>query len=78
MMRKTVCSGNDRLNCKSQLNYQLINLIGEKILMTFMPHLRSVDKGAFLLVRVGVNSPIRANYMVFNSLRHYVLKALIL
>ena len=34
--------------------------------MTFMPHLRSVDKGAFLLVRVGVNSPIRANYMFFN------------
>ena len=32
--------------------------------MTFMPHARSVDKGAFLLVREGVNSPMRANYMV--------------
>ena len=29
-----------------------------------MPHLRSVDKGAFLLLREGVTSPIRANYMV--------------
>ena len=36
---------------RSQLNYKLINLIGKKILMTFMPQLRSVDKGAFLLVR---------------------------
>ena len=49
---------------KSQLNYKLINLIGKKLLMTFMPHVRSVDKGAFLLVREGVNSPMRANYMV--------------
>ena len=33
-------------------------------LMTLMPHLRSVDKGAFLLLREGVTSLIRANYMV--------------
>ena len=48
---------------KSQLNHKLI-LIGKKILMTFMPYVRSVDKGAFLLVRAGVNSPMRANYIV--------------
>ena len=43
---------------KSQLNDKRIRL--EKN----MPHLRSVDKGAFLLLREGVTSPIRANYMV--------------
>ena len=34
--------------------------------MTIMPHLKSVDKGAFLLVHVreGVTSPMRDNYMV--------------
>ena len=33
-----------------------------------MPHLRSVNKGAFLLLRKGVTSPMRANYMVkYNS-----------
>ena len=32
--------------------------------MTFLPHLRGVDKGAFLLVRKGVISPVRAIYMV--------------
>ena len=32
--------------------------------MTFLPHLRCVDKGAFLLVREGVTSPVRAIYMV--------------
>ena len=68
-MRTTVCSGGQIQEIpidglKSQLNYKLINLIGKKILMTFMPHVRSVDKGAFLLVREGVTSPIRANYMV--------------
>ena len=69
MMRKTVCSGNDGL--KSQLNYQLINLIGGKILMKFMSHVKSVEKGAFLFVREGVNLPMRANYMVkFHSLNH--------
>ena len=68
-MRTTVYSGNDGL--KSQLNYQLIILIGEKILMTFMSHVRSVDQGAFLLVREGVNLPMRDNYMVkSDSLNH--------
>ena len=39
--------------------------------MTFMSHVRSVDKGAFLLVREGVNLPMRGNYMVkFHSLNH--------
>ena len=28
-----------------------------------MLHLRSVDKGTFLLLREGVTSPMRANYM---------------
>ena len=32
--------------------------------MTFLPHLRSVNKVAFLLVREGVTSLIRAIYMV--------------
>ena len=32
--------------------------------MTFMPHVRSVDKGAVLLVREVVNSHMRANYTV--------------
>ena len=29
-----------------------------------MPHLRSVDKGTFLLLRQSVTSPMRANCMV--------------
>ena len=29
-----------------------------------MPHLRSVDKGTFPLLREGVTSPMRANYIV--------------
>ena len=37
-----------------------------------MTPLRSVNKGAFLLAREGVISPIRANYMVkFYFLNHY-------
>ena len=30
--------------------------------MTIMPHLKSVDKGAFLLLREGVTSPMKTNY----------------
>ena len=48
---------------KSQLNYKIKNLTGSKILMTFLPHLRSVDKCAFLLIQDGVTSPMRANHM---------------
>ena len=32
--------------------------------MTIMPHSRSVDIGALILLREGVTLPMRANYMV--------------
>ena len=41
--------------------------------MTIMPHLKSVDNGAFLLlhVREGVTSHMRVNYMIkFYSQNH--------
>ena len=44
---------------KSHLNDKQINKIGKN-----MPHLRRVEKDAFLLVREGVTSPLMANYMV--------------
>ena len=49
---------------KSQLNEKQINLNGNGFLMTIMPHTRSVDKGAFLLLREDVTSPMRTNCMV--------------
>ena len=30
-----------------------------------MPHVRGIDKGAFILVREGVNSPMRVNYIIY-------------
>ena len=48
MMRIAVCSGGIKIDgLKSQLNDKQINKTGKKILMTNMPNLRSVNKGAF-------------------------------
>ena len=49
---------------KSQLNCKLINFIWKKKSGENMPNLRSFGKGAFLLVREVVTSPMRANHMV--------------
>ena len=55
--------------CVVEVQIQKIQIDGLKLtnkldLKKNMPNLRSVDKGTFLLLREGVTSPMRDNYMV--------------
>ena len=54
------------MDSNSQLNDEQVNKTGTNSLMTIVPHLRSVDKGAFLLLREGITSPMRAKFYSYN------------
>ena len=63
-MRIAACRGYSNPRNTNRWTHKLIDLTGKTFLVTFLPHLRSVDKFAFLLVRVDATSPMKVKYMV--------------